>query len=65
MYETTDDTGDAFIAAVLARGLTPPDTSEVLRWGFAVIGEVDGAEWLVWDAEAVTYPDDTAPLSGP
>lgn len=52
-YETTADTGDAFLARVTALGFTPPDRSDVLRWGFGILGEADGAEWLVWDAESV------------
>lgn len=55
---TTADTGDAFLARVAALGFTPPDRSDVLRWGFGILGEADGAEWLVWDAESVVYPED-------
>lgn len=59
-YETTDDTGEAFTAHVLALGLNPPERVDVIRWGFAIVGEPDGSEHLVWDAEAVLPPTDTA-----
>ena len=57
-YDAATDTGPTFTDHVRGRGFTPPERSDVIRWGFCVIYDDEGTEWLAWDAEAVRYPEE-------
>lgn len=52
-YDAAADTGPALTDQIRSLGFVPPERPEVTRWGFCVIVDDDGREWLAWDAEAV------------
>ncbi|GAA2159504.1 MULTISPECIES: hypothetical protein [Bacteria] len=56
-YDDTDDTGPVFTDRIQSLGYAPPERPEVTQWGFCVIVDDDGREWLAWDAEGVRYAE--------
>lgn len=56
-YDAATDTGPAFTERIQALGYAPPERPEVTRWGFCVIVDDNGAEWLAWDAEGVRHAE--------